>query len=374
MKTCNLVACYVLAFCFIACEKSSEVITDDITVGPAADYTIFLENNNQLNAIVVGSTDEGMVLKNAVTSFADTPSSSLKYRTFNDISFFYNSNCQAYLQWFNAIDGSNKSIELFTDVDPCSIHVSAISHPDESIFLAYERDLVGKDKQYMIRIASLTGKVDSFTEIELDKKPVDVITILNRLFVLTLDEYVTDTYYLSVIDLSTNDNLIELDLGSDATKLFADNYGHIIISYPELHITLDPITLDKSYTTYGANTEPGFLDTEDSFLDASGKLYFQKRMSSAAIETVPAIYDFENNSTVVYLYENFLSESELHVKYSIAKTTSIGYDDKRKFVLIGYKKKGQLDKGGILRISPAPDFKIIDNIDLEGVPNTIFVQ
>ena len=367
-------ACYVLAFCFIACEKSSEVITDDITVGPAADYTIFLENNNQLNAIVVGSTDEGMVLKNAVTSFADTPSSSLKYRTFNDISFFYNSNCQAYLQWFNAIDGSNKSIELFTDVDPCSIHVSAISHTDESIFLAYERDLVGKDKQYMIRIASLTGKVDSFTEIELDKKPVDVITILNRLFVLTLDEYVTDTYYLSVIDLSTNDNLIELDLGSDATKLFADNYGHIIISYPELHITLDPITLDKSYTTYGANTEPGFLDTEDSFLDASGKLYFQKRMSSAAIETVPAIYDFENNSTVVYLYENFLSESELHVKYSIAKTTSIGYDDKRKFVLIGYKKKGQLDKGGILRISPAPDFKIIDNIDLEGVPNTIFVQ
>ena len=55
------------------------------------------------------------------------------------------------------------------------------------------------------------------------------------------------------------------------------------------------------------------------------------------------------------------------MKYSIAQTTSIAYDEKNNYVLIGYQKKGQVDKGGILRITPAPDFKLIDNIDLEGV-------
>ncbi len=103
-------------------------------------------------------------------------------------------------------------------------------------------------------------------------------------------------------------------------------------------------------------------------------MFFQKTITAASIETVPAIYDFEKNNTVVYLYENFLTEAELNVQYNIGMTTSIGYDEKNDFVLIGYQKKGQQNKGGILRISPSPDFKIIDNIDLEGVPQTIFVN
>jgi len=374
MKTYTIVVCFALAFSFIACEKYSEEGPEEIAIDFTSNYTLFLENNNQLNTLVVSSVNEGMILKNAGTSFTDIPLNSLKYRTSNDISFYYTRNCQAYLQWYNAFNGGNKSIELFKNLDPCSIQVSAIAHTEDAVFIAYERELLGKDKQYVIRLASLSEENDSFTEITLDKKPLDVISSLNRLFVLTLNEYITDENHLSVIDLSTNKNLIELDLGYGASQLFTNNSGHIIVSYPTLHAILDPNTLDKSYTTYGANTEPGFFDSKDFYLDASDRLYFQKKTPSAAIESVPAIYDFEENSTVVYLYENFLSESELNVKYSIGETTSIGYDKKRNFVLVGYRKQGQVDKGGILRIRPAPDFKIIDNIDLEGVPNSIFVH
>ncbi|WP_339665649.1 hypothetical protein, partial [Maribacter arcticus] len=97
-------------------------------------------------------------------------------------------------------------------------------------------------------------------------------------------------------------------------------------------------------------------------------------ISNSAIDMVPAIYDFQTNNTVVYLFENFLTESDINVKYRIATTTSIGYDEQNNYMLIGYQKKGEVNKGGILRITPAPDFKIIDNIDLDGVPQTIFVN
>jgi hypothetical protein len=226
----------------------------------------------------------------------------------------------------------------------------------------------------MVRFISLTTDIGTFIDIPLEKKPVDLVPSLNRLFVLTLNEFVTNEFHLSVIDMTSKDTLMEVDLGFDATKLFKNNANKIIISYPELHTTLDPISLEKTYTMYGKDTAPGFLSTKDSFMDSKGRMFFQKTIQAASIETVPAIYDFEKNNTVVYLYENFLTEAELNVQYNIGMTTSIGYDEKNDFVLIGYQKKGQQDKGGILRISPSPDFKIIDNIDLEGVPQTIFVN
>jgi len=201
-----------------------------------------------------------------------------------------------------------------------------------------------------------------------------LITSSNRLFVLTLNEFVTDEYHLSVLDLNTNQQIVEVNLGYSALKLFKNNSEQVLISYPELHTTLGQISLDKTYTIYSENTAPDFITTKDSFLDSSGKMYFQKAMLNTEIAMVSAIYDFQTNNTVVYLFENFLTESDINVKYRIATTTSIGYDEQNNYMLIGYQKKGEVNKGGILRITPAPDFKIIDNIDLDGVPQTIFVN
>lgn len=375
MKTYKYVVCFALAFSFFACEKSSEqVAEEEVATSVQVDYTVFLQNNNLLNGVVVGSGNEEFAVKSTLSSFTDIPSNAITYKTATGISYYATTNCLATLQWYNAETSITESVSLFEDINACDINVLSMAHSNELLAVAYERELLGKDKQFVVRINSLIGSVNDPTEISLDKKPVDVVISTDRLFVLTINEFITDEFHLSAIDLNTNEVLMELDLGLDAQRLFTNSSGDIIISYPELHTILDPVTLDKSYTTYGENTEPGFITTTDFYIDNSGKFYFQKNVPSAEIEEVPAIYDFEKNSTVVYLFENFLTETELNMKYSVANTSAIAYDEKNNYVLIGYEKNGQTDKGGILRITPAPDFKLIDNIDLDGVPRTIFVE
>lgn len=374
MKTYTIVAYFIMALSFVACEKSSIVSSEEITIETPANYTVFLSSSNKLNAVVLGTSDDELIVKNSVASFTEIPSEYVKFRDSDKISFYYTSNCEANIQLYNAGNNTVNSFQVFQDLNPCAIEVTAITHTAELIFIAYERELLGKDMQNVIRIVSLNNTTENHIDITLDKKPVDLITSSNRLFVLTLNEFVTDEYHLSVIDLNTNEQIIELDLGYNALKLFKNYSEQVIISYTELHTTLNPISLEKTYTTYGDNTAPDFITTKDSFLDSSGKMYFQKTIPNSAIDMVPAIYDFQTNNTVVYLFENFLTESDINVKYKIASTTSIGYDELNNYMLIGYQKKDEENKGGILRITPAPNFKIIDNIDLEGVPQSIFVN
>ncbi|MEP2277963.1 hypothetical protein [Maribacter sp.] len=374
MKTYKYVACFVLAFSFFACEKSSEQVEEEIVTSAQVEYTVFLQNNNLLNGVVVASSDEEFAVKSTLISFNSVPSNAITYRTATDISYYATTNCHATLQWYNSESSVVESVALFDDIDACDINVLAMARSNEITAVAYERELLGKDKQYVVRVNSLIDLVGNPLEILLDKKPVDIVFSTNKLFVLTLNEFITDEFHLSVIDMNTNEALMELDLGLDAQRLFTNNNGDVIISYPELHTTLNPVSLNKSYTTYGEDTEPGFITTTDFYMDNNGKFYFQKNVPTAEVVGVPAIYDFEKNSTVVYLFENFLTDTELNVKYNIANTSAISYDEKNNYVLIGYEKNGQADKGGILRITPAPDFKLIDNIDLDGVPKTIFVK
>lgn len=374
MKTYPLVAVLMMAFSFVACEKSNETVPDELSSGSVANYTVFLKSNDRLSTQFIGSTDEGLFLKNESPTFFEIPSNALKYRSSDKITCYFTTNCKAKVQLYNVANDASTVQEIFSDLDVCSISVTAISQTNDYLILSYVRELAGKERQLMLRFISLASENLEFIDIPLDKKPVDMISSSNRLFVLTLDEFVTDAFHLQVIDMTSKEPVMELDLGKKATKLFKNNAGDIIIGNPDLHTTLNPITLEKSYTMYGENTEPGFLTTNDSFMDSYGKLYFQKTIPSAQIQTVPAIYDFQKNKTVVYLYENFLSETELKVKYDIAATTSIAYDEQNDFVLIGYAKNNKLDEGGILRIRPTPNFKIIDNIDLAGIPQTIFVK
>lgn len=76
---------------------------------------------------------------------------------------------------------------------------------------------------------------------------------------LTLDQFMTDSSHLQVIDILSKDSLMELDLGNNAAKFFLSNGGDITIGYTQMRTTLNPITLDKKYTTHGENTEPLFI-------------------------------------------------------------------------------------------------------------------
>lgn len=373
MKTYAIVALLLMGFSFVSCEKPNEEPSEEFPIRYDADYTVLLTGINSLYAELLGSTVNGLTKKNETSTFVTSASQFLSFKTKEEISVYSSTNCDATVQVYNSMTDQTKVLAVFEDLDACAIEVTAIAHTNNYIVLSYVRELEGKEKQFMVRLIDFSGDSSTFMDVSLEKKPVDLMPSMSKLFVLTLNEFVTDEFHLSVIDMDSKENLIELDLGYDAEKLFKSNSGAIIISYPELHTVLNISTLDKKYTLYGSNTAPGFITTKDSFMDSYGRLYFQKSMPSAVIETVPAIYDFDKNNTVVYLYENFMTEAELNVKYNIAATTSIGYDEQNDLILIGYRKKGQ-QSGGILRISPAPDFKIIDNIDLGAVPESIFVN
>ena len=71
MKTYNFVACFMRAFSLVACEKSTDeqleetVIETDIAV----DYTVFLKANDNINAAVVSTGQDYLVVGDEVASF-----------------------------------------------------------------------------------------------------------------------------------------------------------------------------------------------------------------------------------------------------------------------------------------------------------------
>ncbi|MEO9479839.1 MAG: hypothetical protein ABJO28_00835 [Maribacter dokdonensis] len=373
MKTYNFVACFVLALSFVACDKSTNEQQEETSTNIAVDYTVFLKTNDNVNAVIVRDNEGNLATESEVVSLGNIPTSAIKIKSVNGLGYFYTANCEAALQWYNSENQTSGSVQLFNDLNACDVSVASVTYNEDNVFAAYEVDLAGKDKHYVVRVSSLDNP-SAYSEVTIDNKPVDIVESSGKLFVLTLNEFVSNEYHLSVIDLNTLDVMVNVDLGYDALRLFKNDSGEIIVSYPELHTTIDPMTLDKVYTTYGEDTAPGFISTQDYHIGNDGKFYFQKYMSDAAIKEVPATYDFNRNGTVVYLFENFLSDSELNVKYNIAGTTAIAYDDKNNYMLIGYQKRGANNEGGILRITPSPDFKLIDNIDVSGIPQTIFIN
>lgn len=89
---------------------------------------------------------------------------------------------------------------------------------------------------------------------------------------------------------------------------------------------------------------------------------------------IPAVYDFNKNSAILYAFENFLTETQLDFELEIENTTLVHYDEVNNLLLIGYKKSGEDKKGGLLRINPVPQPKFAGNLDLDGIPYALYVD
>ncbi|MEQ8420640.1 MAG: hypothetical protein RIB64_11580, partial [Arenibacter algicola] len=94
--------------------------------------------------------------------------------------------------------------------------------------------------------------------------------------------------------------------------------------------------------------------------------------SKSSYPHIAAVYDFKENMSVLYIYENFLSLEERNLKYEIEDTTMVSYDANNNLILIGYRKIGGSGKGGLMRIKPIRDPKFLDNDDLDGMPIELF--
>lgn len=230
----------------------------------------------------------------------------------------------------------------------------------------------------MVRVIDTSTDDFSFVDVSIDKKPVDFAIASNRLFVLTLDEVITDENSLSVMDLRTNSLIHEMELGYDARRIFSSSNDDIIIGYDELHSVMNSNTLDVFYTQYEDDgTAPKFAFSNSRNFDNNGKLYYPADPgSNSTYPLVASSYDFENKLVVLYAFDQLLSEEERNFEYKIKTTSAVNFDAENSLVLIGYEKIEGTKKGGLLRIklNTSNEVTNIDNIDLDGIPFEIFVQ
>lgn len=381
MKTYKIF--YVLLACWVVfgCSKSEDGGTLDGDNSPnppetKADYTLLLQKEGMLTSSLLNAEAEVLTLNPSESPFPNVTFPELTYMDGHLLGLYQKKTpCEGRIMIYDFKEDLSGEMEVFSDLGDCNLTANAIARSEDTFFMAYQLEVTSKATTYFVRLWDLNSEESEFIDVELDKKPVQMVIANNRLFILTLDEEITDEYNLSVMNTSTNLLIHEMDLGFDVRRIFKTPEKDIIISYDELHTTLDSATMSFEYTQYGEGTEPYFTASDFDYFDSAGKMYYQMLSGSNSIyPLIPAVYDFNENLAVLYAFENFLTEAQRNVEFEIESTSMVSYDEENKLILIGYKKSSGDNKGGLLRIKPLPNPEFIDNLDLDGIPIQIFVE
>lgn len=344
-----------------------------------ATYSLLLQTNELLTLINLNADAESIFLDPGISEFQSSSLPSVTYRNGNEISLFHSqTDCSGRISLYDFKNDTLKKMDVLDDLGNCDLIIHALVHYGNIFYLGYEVPGVGaKETLYYVRIIDSSPSEPEFFDIQLDKKPLQAIYSNNKVFVLSEDIEDDNRNYLMVFDTVNEEFGADINLGFDVLRLFKSDGGDIIVSYPELHNIISSSSMAIVKTTrYEDGKEPGFGDSESFFSDEQGNLYYSMltNFSGTSYPTIPAVYDFETNTAILYYYENFLSEQEQAVEFKIGRTTMVSYDVENNIIIIGYKKSGEPDKGGLLRIRPIPDPAFIDNIDLDGVPFELYTN
>ncbi len=382
MKTYNIfyvLLALIIFSCSEADQGSGEGLGGGETTSIDADYAVLLEKAGNITTQLLNANREVMTLNPSESALVKTASPLLvEVLGSKFLQYQKNADCTATITMHDFSTDTNEEIEVFSDFNDCSLQAMAITLSEQSLFIAYQLDLDGKNKENKVRVIDLGTSEPSFVDIEIAEKPIDLVIANNRLFVMTLDEEITDENNLTVIDLATTTLIHKMSLGNDVRRIFKNRVGNIIISYDELHTTLNSDSMAFVYTNYENGKEPNFTSVQADFFDNNGRMYYRMNPATySEYDASPAIYDFSKNLTIIYSFENFLTGAQRNLEFEIENTTVVGYDSENDLILIGYKKSSGNDKGGLLRITPNPlpdKPAFIDNINLDGVPTQIIVN
>ncbi len=371
--------CAFLALVIFSCSKSDNGSGDGDKGGDTsvdADYVTLLSKDGFLRPQLLNANAEVITLNPAESALSEKTIPDHSYvDEFYFLQYHKDGNCGGQVTKHNFKSDTTTDIPVFTDVNDCDLTATAIAKSGNSLFISYIITSA-VPVSYLVRIIDLNSSEFSSVDVTLDKKPIDLAVANNRLFILTLDEMITDENSLSVLDISNNTLIHEMNLGYSVRRIFADSHDNVIISYDELHTTLNSSSLAFEYTQYEGSTAPKFAASKSSNFDLEGRLFYAMEPgSNSEYPLVPAIYDFSKKLVILYAYENFLTEAKRNFEYEIETTTAVGYDEKNGLMLIGYKKMNSAaQEGGLLRIKLAPEPELIDNIDLDGVPTEILID
>jgi len=294
MKTYNI-GYALLALAIFSCSKSDGVSGGEEKLKSVdADYAVVLDTGNEFSTQLLNANAETISLNPSQSSFANNSKPQLTYSTgAKFLQYSKTGDCSGSLAIHNFSSDESQEIIQFDDLNDCMLTANAILLSENKIFIGYELAISDTEKEYMVRSVDLNSSTTNSVDIILPKKPVGLSIANNKLFILTLDEAITEENSLSVLNLSTNELTNELGLGYGAHRIFTNKNEEIIISYDELHTTMNSSDLSLVYTSYGQGTEPNFAASTSVHLDNLGKLYYP--YNSQAISTYPLIagvYDF----------------------------------------------------------------------------------
>ncbi|MEO9892936.1 hypothetical protein [Aurantibacter sp.] len=383
MKTYNILYAF-LACAILSCSKS-DTNTDvegegGDTPGADASYNLLVNDNSVISSTLINATAEVLTLNPAKSSFEDMIMPDLVYNDGSIMtSYQKNTDCGGIISQFNFSDNSTTTLDLFAELSDCNLKVTAIAHSDSKLYLTYHLD---DSNDYFVRVIDLSQMASNFVDVPLKNEsfdptyiPKELVFANGKLFILGHDESATDEYHLLIMSESTNTLMSDVNLGFDVKQIFKNPAENIIVSYSNLHSEINSSTLKVKYTNYNDSTAPNFVNSKYNYFDSQGRMYYEMPpgdYSSYAI--IPAVYDFDNQLAILYAYENFLTEAQSIFEFKIENTTMVSYDDKNDFIVIGYKKMESSNKGGILRIKPAPAPELIDNLDVDGIPYKLYVK
>ena len=370
----------LLAVLAMGCSPSeSEPVVEENEVSVDVNYSVLLTHNDLLSESLLNANGQVITLNPAVSSFESIEAPQLSYRDGTLLSFYTGGeDCTGTLISFDFRTSVSREFTVFDDLADCELQVKSITHSENAIYLVYSIPGDGlKGMDYFLRRVDATSADGTFSEIQLQKEPEQIVFANNRVFILSGDPDEENKYGLVVYDVPGEALIHDINLDDDAQKIFRTIDGNIMVSYPDLHLTINSGTMGITSTVrYNDGQEPKFGYTRAGYFDSQGNLYYPMPtdFSGTDYANIPGVFNFATNTAILYFYENFLTAEEREFEYEIGDTSMVSYDADNNLILIGYQKSSDANKGGLLRVRPIPDPKFIDNIDLDGVPFEIFVE
>lgn len=377
MKTYNFIYAF-MALSILGCSKTDEKSDDggQIEQNVEADYTVLVNSNGLLAGTLLNGDAETLSVNEGDSGFTVISEPLLISEEGKILTMYHKkSDCSGTVTVHDFNDGTSNSFDLFADLGACNLTTTAIVKGANTVYVAYTKEISAEITEFAVRAIDISGANATFEDVTIDFEPVGLAFSNNRLFIMGFDEDVTGEHKLTVLSAGNNTEIFEGNLGFNARSIFKNPEGNIIIGYDELHTTVNSKTLAYVYTNYGPGSAPNFTLSKLRHFDSSGKMYYAMLAGThSTFYQIPAVYDFDNNSAVLYAYENFLTESQLKFEFEIEKTTFVHYDEANNLLLVGYKKSGEDNKGGLLRINPIPQPKFAGNLDLDGIPYAIYID
>lgn len=381
MKTYTVLGTLLACLVFFSCSTSEGTEgegsgNDDDSPIIESNYTLLLEKDGVLTSILLNVGDESLGMVPAQSPFEDISFPRLAYKEGSVLSLYQDKgDCQGEIVLFDFSSSESNTTEVFPDLVNCELAVHTIAHFEDRLYIGYEVQVAAKEREYYVRVVGQSDGEPDFMDVALEKKPLQLVHENNRLFILVLDEEVSRENALVVMDCGTNQLVHEMNLGFNARQLFKTPEKNIIVSYDDLHTEINSSTLAHVFIRYTEGSSPNFFESGFRYFDSSGQMYYEMLAEDNSIyPMVPAVYNFDAETAVLYAFENFLTEAQRDFELEIENTTMVGYDEGNNTILIGYKKTSGDNKGGLLRIQPVPDPKYLDNLDLDGTPYLLFKE